>query len=635
MENGKDALMTRKMRELSVVVSICGLALAELLTVLWSPPISHAAGNGVLLTGTIKSASGENMEGVTVSAKIEGRTITTSVFTDKEGHYYFPPMQDGNYRVWGQAVGYEKVQGEVDLKGTVQHKDFVMKQTKDFFLQLSGDQMVAALPEDTRNHRRMKDVFARNCTSCHEANVALQNRFDEQGWEAIIYAMSRIEGMGNFRGEDQAAPIIAHYKDDLAKYLTEMRGPGPSPMQVTLPPCPSGDAVLPVIYEYDLPMETGGYSFNNGSDWSRGPAMASGGAFGGHDAQVDWNGDIWFTYNQGGSVNRTIGKVDGRTGEVTNFKYAAPDGLAALSHGITMAHDGVIWFTVTIGGPVSLALQDESGVAGVLGRIDPKTEKIEVFRPPTGMAGIRLTVDEDGQGKIWASTMKGALRFDPKTITFTEFKSATLPGPSYGVTGDREGNGWWAQIGIDIVGHSNIENGKSSEIKLPPNTNGFLREGDLSPEDLRAYGPQGAGAQRPRRLGADRTGDDVWVPDYSGQNLLRINVPTLKTTYYPAPLPALNPYMAVVDNDHNVWINLQNSDSIARFDPKTTKWTLYNWPSRGTQTRALHIMHRDGVLQFSGLSVDGGRVARMVIRTHADLQALRLQTQAKDVARGQ
>jgi streptogramin lyase len=627
--------MTRKMAGSSVILSICALALAGLSTVLWSPRISYAAVKGVLLTGTIKSTSNETMEGVTVSAKIEGQTITTSVFTDEQGHYYFPAMQSGNYRVWAQAVGYEKAQGEVDLKGTVQHKDFVMKQAKDFFLQLSGDQMVAALPEDTPNHRRMKDVFARNCTSCHEANVALQNRFDEQGWEAIVYAMSRIEGMGNFRGEDQTAPIIAHYQRDLAEYLTEMRGPGPSPMQVKLPLSPSGEAALPVVYEYDLPMETGGYSFSGGSDWARGPAMASGGAFGGHDAQVDWNGNIWFTYNQRGSVNRTIGKVDGKTGEVTNFKYTGPDGLAALSHGITLAHDGVIWFTVTVGGPVSLALQDDSGVAGVLGRIDPKTEKIEVFTPPTGMAGVRLAVDEDGQGNIWAATMKGALRFDPKTNTFTEFKSVTLPGPSYGVTGDRTGNGWWAQIGIDIVGHSDIETGKSFEIKLPLHTSAFLKEGDLSPEDLRAYGPQGAGAQRPRRPGADRNGDDVWVPNYSGQNLLRINISTLKTTYYPAPLPALNPYMAVVDSHHNVWTNLQNSDSIAKFDPKTTKWTLYNWPARGTQTRALHMVDRDGVLQLSGLSVDGGRVARMVIRSLADLQALRLQTQGKDAARGQ
>ncbi len=41
-----------------------------------------------LLTGAITSAAGEKMGGVTVSAKAEGSTITTSVFTDESGGYY-------------------------------------------------------------------------------------------------------------------------------------------------------------------------------------------------------------------------------------------------------------------------------------------------------------------------------------------------------------------------------------------------------------------------------------------------------------------------------------------------------------------------------------------------------------------
>jgi len=57
-----------------------------------------AAPNGALLTGTVKSASGEKMGGVTVSAKMEGQTITTSVFTDEEGNYYFPRWTPGSTR---------------------------------------------------------------------------------------------------------------------------------------------------------------------------------------------------------------------------------------------------------------------------------------------------------------------------------------------------------------------------------------------------------------------------------------------------------------------------------------------------------------------------------------------------------
>ncbi|MEA2938356.1 MAG: hypothetical protein QOC56_1860, partial [Alphaproteobacteria bacterium] len=48
-----------------------------------------------LLAGTITSASGEKMGGVAVSAKPEGSTITTSVYTDENGGYYFPPLAEG------------------------------------------------------------------------------------------------------------------------------------------------------------------------------------------------------------------------------------------------------------------------------------------------------------------------------------------------------------------------------------------------------------------------------------------------------------------------------------------------------------------------------------------------------------
>ena len=39
-----------------------------------------------LLSGTIKAASGTALGGVTVSAKPEGGTITTTVFTDESGN---------------------------------------------------------------------------------------------------------------------------------------------------------------------------------------------------------------------------------------------------------------------------------------------------------------------------------------------------------------------------------------------------------------------------------------------------------------------------------------------------------------------------------------------------------------------
>src|SRR5713101_2399562 len=61
---------------------------------------SSGAASSSVLAGTIKSAAGQTLEGVVISAKEDGKTITTSVFTDEEGRYYFPPLAKGHYHVW-------------------------------------------------------------------------------------------------------------------------------------------------------------------------------------------------------------------------------------------------------------------------------------------------------------------------------------------------------------------------------------------------------------------------------------------------------------------------------------------------------------------------------------------------------
>ena len=595
----------------TLVFVAAGSVLAMTVLAAQRPDVSE---RGVILTGTVTSASGEQLGGATVSARRSGTTITTTVFTDEQGKYYFPPMADGRYAIRAQVVGWENAERIVEMEGTVQKENLALKPTKDFFTQLSGDRMVAALPEATPAHRRMKAVLISVCTECHSANTVLNNRFDAQGWDAIVTAMSRIEAMARFN--DRPSPAISRFQEDLVAYLTEMRGPGPSPIHAALPPRPAGDARLPVVYEYDLPAEVGGsYVLNNGGDWSLGHPAAAGGGFGIHDATVDFNGDVWFTYNDRESVTRSIGKVDEKTGRVTDFTYARANGLAATTHGIFVAHDGMLWFNVNLRDPDVPASQR-------LGRIDPDTDAFDVFTPPAGIPpvgtiGVRIHVAEDGTGQIWGDMSTGALRFNPKTGEWREFTSLT-PGMTYGAVGDRDGNGWWAQFGSDGVGYVDVETGNVSEIKLPPSTYGFLQEGDLSAEDLEVLS-----RQRPRRLAADLNGTDVWVPNFSGNNLLRIDTETMKTTFYPAPRVGMNPYQAAVDGDHNVWVSFQGGDEVGKFDPNTERWTLYSWPSRGTALRNLGLVDHNGVVQVIGAYYNAARVGRMVMRTERDVRALR------------
>ena len=102
-----------------------------------------------LLSGTIKSSDGQPMGGVTVSAKLDGGTVTTTVFTDEAGQYYFPELPAGHYRVWAQALSFKTAKGAVDLSAS-RKQDFSLNPMNDAeatFKQLPGNLVLDALPE--------------------------------------------------------------------------------------------------------------------------------------------------------------------------------------------------------------------------------------------------------------------------------------------------------------------------------------------------------------------------------------------------------------------------------------------------------------------------------------------------------
>jgi streptogramin lyase len=597
---------------------------------------SHSA-EQPLLTGNVRSDTGEKMEGVIISAKMESQNITTSVYTDQTGTYYLPPATGkGNYRIWAQAEGFETAKGEVTLDVSSERHDFMLKPAKDFTKQLTGQEYLAAIPEDTLQHRRMKETFINNCTGCHEASYILQNRFDERGWEAVINLMSKLQnGGGNYGGPDQAPfPVINYYKQELAQFLAEMRGPGPSPMQIRAAERPKGEATLAVVTEYSLPRADSstyasdtGYALNDGSDWSVGTPSRLNGVGGTHDAQIDFNGNIWFTYAQP-SISRSVGMVDHKTGKVTDIRIESVHGMAAFTHGLTIDHNGILWSTAAGTGSLD-------GGVGSLARIDPNTLKVEIYTPPKGMSGVSLSLDEDGKGNIWASTESGALCFDPVKKQFTEFRSPIQvnsegTGRSYGVTGDREGNGWWTQMYIDRVGKGDIKTMKAVDIRFPPHTE--VADDGITAQDRQVYADSGIfmsdfsglTSQGPRRLGADKQGDTVWVADYWGGNIAKIDIHTLKPTLYKYPKPYPGTYDAVVDSYHRVWTNLLNSDAFAKFDPKTESWIEYPLPSHGLEMRHIAVSNHNGPTQIILSYFRAGKVARVEFRTKEELQALRV-----------
>ncbi len=586
----------------------------------------------LVLSGAIQSAGGEKMGGVAVSAKGEGQTITTTVFTDESGSYYFPPMPAGKYRVWAQALTFGTAKGNVDL-GAAKRQDFQLKPMADFVRQLPGDEMLAALPGHTPEDARMKVLVRKNCTGCHSASFPLQHKFDEAGWTAVLDLMKHVNVLGTYQGpRHKPNPNIEFHEKELAAYLARARGPGPTSMKFNLRPRPSGEAARVVFKEYDVPAEHGhgpadGVFLNDGSDWSLGTPSGTNGAAGVHDAQADLDGNLWFTHSHA-SHEITVARLDAKTGAYKPFKIEDTKGFAVGTHGITRDQKGILWFNTR---------SNVSRGKGGLARLDPKTEKIDVFIPPGNMAGTQGTLDIDNSGKVWVTTNDGALRFDPDTQAFMEFKSPTLKAGgvsnTYGIAADRKGNGWWVQMKIDLVVKGDATTGQSIELKLPPEKAAM---DTVSPEQAKMYetfNPPDFNtpypwSQGPRRLGADKNGDFVWVGDSFGGTLAKIDINNNAVTMVPLPNPeAQQPYEVAVDKDHNVWTHLWSADEVMKYDPATSKWTFFDLPTRGTESRYLSLLEKDGKLQVVVPYSRVRKVAVMTFRSEAELAALKSQAQ--------
>jgi streptogramin lyase len=578
-------------------------------------PQSKPASRG-LLAGTVRSGAGQPMEGVAVSAAKVGGTITTSVYTDEQGRYIFPIAPGGTYRVWAQAVGYQAARANLDLNPASRRipLNFTLTAIDDFERQLTSPEWLSALPAEKHEDLRLKSIFMHNCTTCHSAAFVLQNKFDEAGWKAILARMETINVYG--KAGDPPNPVIQHYKEELAAYLFRVRGPGPTELAIKPFPRPSGDAARVVVTEFNVPPAANPAELvdQDGSDWSGGIPSGGNGSAGLHDLTIDANGNAWVS-NGTENRNRSFLKLDVETGKSTNFRLPAPNGFARGTHGITQDRNGIIWANVfELGGTFG---------RGSLLRLDPKTEKYEVFTPPAGMGSVGISVEVDGKGRIWA-TSDGAIVFDPSEKRFTYFKPLTPGTGGYGVTGDSAGNGWFCQPGLDVVGIADFASKKVSEIRLP------ARPGieQISTDEDRKFDQAAQSsftngtlpAEGPRRMAAQ--GDYVWWSNWFAQSISRANIQTHEVENFSAPLPDASPYAMIADKNGMLWVALPNDDRVAKLDPATRQWTVYNLPSHGTNTRFITVDDHKPSVEVWEASFMTSKVVRLQFRTKQQMQAL-------------
>jgi streptogramin lyase len=139
--------------------------------------------------------------------------------------------------------------------------------------------------------------------------------------------------------------------------------------------------------------------------------------------------------------------------------------------------------------------------------------------------------------------------------------------------------------------------------------------------------------QGPRRMAADKNGDYVWVCDFWGGTMAKIDIRTQKSTLVPLPNPdTQQPYQAAVDSNHNAWTNLMNTDQVLKYDVKTGKWTQFQLPSLGTETRYMSIDEHSGTLQVILPYFRTRKIARMTVRSPEDMQAAQKQVQQQQQA---
>jgi streptogramin lyase len=540
---------------------------------------SQSASPTGTLSGIVKSSDGKPLEGVGVSARRVSETFTTTVYTDESGRYLFPPRGSGRYKVWAQAVGFDTSRTDADLSdGVNKQVDLTLASLSDFHKQLSGTEWAASLPEDTPEDRRMKTVFINNCSGCHQVSFLLQNRFDAAGWGAVITLMEKMLSIGYAPEDAKPNPVIHAYKQELAEYLGRVRGPGNTPLNLKLLPRPTGDSAKIVVTEYDLsrPDMPGWIMEHNGTDWSEGtPSRWNGRAA--HDVAVDKGGSVWFADDA--TPERTLGKLDPRTGRITEYKLADEANAAETSHALVFDKVGNIWFA--------------NGTEGAPTKFDPETGKFFRYPRPQDIPPSGDFITMDTKGNVWSPHREGAFKLDPLTGKYTNYSDR--PGKAnYDLAADAEDKVWVSKPGGNDMEIVDSHSGNIEQLALNPVS---AQDYEITAKDRELSASLGLTPNTatplekgPRRSAADREKDVIWVCEFFADRLAKIDARSKKVTEYPLPHRFSQPYSATVNTkDHTVWITMLNSDRIAKFDPSTEKFTEYVLPTRGTEIRHIQV----------------------------------------------
>jgi len=485
------------------------------------------------LTGRVSSAEEGAMEGVVVSAKKAGSTVTVSVVSDDRGRFAFPSSKlgSGSYSLKIRATGYDleapsSVEITLALPVAV---DLKLRKVRDITPQMTNAEWIASFP-GTPDQKK----FLYGCVGCHTLERVAKSKHDAAGFMQVMKRMATYAN--NSHVERPQVRVVARDpmrdfgpdSDKQAAYLATLnQSAGAWSYELKMLPRVKGKGTRVVVTEYDLP---------------RRPLMP-------HDVIVDRDGIVWYSqFDQ-----QFLGRFDPKT--LTHAEFAIPVQRPDFPKGtldLEVDPEGNLW----------LSHMFQSGIV----KFDKKTEKFQAFPLPKdvvnensqqSMVGPqRWTVDR----KVWLNDagIPGLHRLDMATGKFETWKPyENMKGPHsvYGIYADSKNNIFFMDFGGENVGKIEAATGKLTLFPTP------------TPRS------------RPRRGRMDDQ-DRVWFAQWRAERIGMFDTRTEKFREWNVPTPHTAPYDVVLDRTGKVWTAGMNTDRVLRMDLDTGEFSEYPLPSQ-------------------------------------------------------
>ncbi len=551
------------MREERVLAAGAWVALALVLA--GTNPVPAHAQPSTTLTGQVTSSDEGAMEGVLVSARRAGSTITITVVSDPQGRYRFPAgkLEPGQYALGIRATGYE-LDGPAAASVTGRSPataDLRLKKTQNLAAQLTNAEWLMSMPGSDEQ----KKVLL-GCVQCHTLERVARSAHDAAGFMQVLQRMGtyvnqstplhvqarRAERLLEVRGEERQRARQA-----LAEFLAGINLASASAWTYDLKALarPTGRGTRVVITEYDLPR----------------PTIQP------HDVIVDSEGFAWFC-NFG---EQTLGKLDPRTGRVT--EYRVPElkpGFPTGALSVRFDRDHNLW----------LGMMFQGGIA----RFDRKTEKFQMWSLPPefnrDMTQVNMTSPHASHvdGKVWTNNNGFAAvhRLDLATgkfETWEPFKSGNHN--IYDVVADSRNNAYFTDFLNEHIGRIDARTGKVTLATIP------------------------TARSAPRRAQMDAQ-DRLWFGEYRGNKIGMFDTRAERFSEWTAPTPWFQPYDVALDKNGDAWTGSMLNDRVLRLDPQTGRFTEYMLP-RPTNIRRVFVDNTTTPVTFWVGSNHGASVIKL------------------------